>query len=309
MGVACLMLCPTECPLACCDFTSAVPVRQRVGPLWQYAIRMSQPATPASSATRPPFRSVALPTEHGGWGFTLEPIILGLLVVPSATTWELGVAALAVFLARRPFKIVATDVRRRRWLPRSTTAAVVAGVYGTIALLGVIGSIVTASAPFWVPFVVAAPFVGIALYGDAHSRSRTLTAELSGASVMGSTVAAMALAHGWDPLPAFGLWLVLVARGVAAIVLVRGQVRRVHNKPTMANRVYAGQIAAISLAIAIAVADAAPWLSVLAIAGIAVVAVVSLQRPPVRAQVIGWTQMGVGLAVVLLTALGVRLGW
>ncbi|MDX2007394.1 MAG: hypothetical protein SFU83_19325 [Meiothermus sp.] len=32
--------------------------------------------------TKVPLRSVALPNEHGGWGFTLEPILLGLLVAP-----------------------------------------------------------------------------------------------------------------------------------------------------------------------------------------------------------------------------------
>lgn len=258
---------------------------------------------------RPPFRSVAFPTEHGGWGFTLEPILLGLLVVPGTTTGALAVAALAVFLARRPFKMVATDVMRRRWLPRSTTAAIVAGTYAAIAVAGVVGSIVTAHAPFWVAFVVAAPLAGIALYGDARSRSRTLTAELTGAAAMGSTVAAMALAHGWESLPSFGLWLVLIARGIAAIVLVRGQVRRLHDRPTLTNRVYAGQAVAIGLAVGAAGLNAAPWLSVAAILGIAVVAAVSLRLPPVRAQVIGWTQMAVGLAVVVLTAVGINLDW
>ncbi|HDL49896.1 MAG TPA: prenyltransferase, partial [Actinobacteria bacterium] len=41
-------------------------------------------------------RSVAMPTEHGGWGFTLEPIILGLLVAPSPAGWEIAAAALGV---------------------------------------------------------------------------------------------------------------------------------------------------------------------------------------------------------------------
>ncbi|MCZ7661545.1 MAG: YwiC-like family protein [Thermoleophilia bacterium] len=27
-------------------------------------------------------RDVVVPTEHGGWGFTLEPMLLGLLVAP-----------------------------------------------------------------------------------------------------------------------------------------------------------------------------------------------------------------------------------
>ena len=54
---------------------------------------------PAASRVR--IRSIALPTEHGGWGFTLEPILLGLLVAPSAAAWEISAAALGIFLARR----------------------------------------------------------------------------------------------------------------------------------------------------------------------------------------------------------------
>ena len=45
-------------------------------------------------------RSVALPTEHGGWGFLAEPILPGLLVAPSWAGLLLSLAALAVFLDR-----------------------------------------------------------------------------------------------------------------------------------------------------------------------------------------------------------------
>ncbi len=258
---------------------------------------------------KPTFRSVALPTEHGGWGFTLEPIILGLLVVPSAATWELAVAALAIFLARRPFKIVSTDLLRRRWLPRTSVAAVAAAIYGSLALAGIAGSIITADAPFWEPFAVALPLVAFALLADARSRSHTLAAELAGSAAMGSTVTAMALADGWDVLPAFGLWLVLIARGIAAIVLVRGQIRRVHGKPTLAPRIYGGQVVAVTIVVVAAIADAVPWISTVAIVGIALLAYVSLRRPPVQARVVGWTQIGVGLVVVAVTAVGVRLDW
>lgn len=272
----------------------------------QYDAAMSsQP----DAATQPSIRSIALPTEHGGWGFTLEPVLLGLLVAPSAAAWELSVAALAVFLARRPFKLVSTDLVRRRWLPRTTTAAIFTGIYGSIALAGIAGAVVTARAPFWAPFVVALPLAALALYGDAHSRSRTLLAEIAGSAAMGSTVTAITLAGGWDPRPAFGMWIVLIARGIGSIALVRGQIRRVHGKPTLQNRIYAAQALAIALIVAAALAGWVPWLAEVAIAGIALLAYVSLRRPPVRAQVVGWTQIAVGLAVVLLTAIGVWLEW
>ncbi len=268
---------------------------------------MSPPSSPAKP--RVSYRSIALPVEHGGWGFTLEPILLGLLVAYSAAAWELSVAALAVFLARRPVKLVATDVVRRRWLHRTTIAASFAALYGSIALLGLVGALVTAPNRFLVAYAVAAPLAVIAVSADASSRSRTLIAELAGSTAMGATVAAIALADGWGMADAFGLWLVLAGRGVATIALVRGQIRRVHSKPVGATAIYATQLGTVAVMALAAAGGIVPWLAAVAMIGIAVLAVVSLRRPPVAAKVVGWTQIATGLAVVLLTAVGVWLDW
>ena len=262
----------------------------------------------AGPARRPSIRSIALPTEHGGWGFTLEPILLGLLVAHSATAWEISAAALGIFLARRPVKIFSTDLVRGRWLPRSTIALVFSLIYGGVALAGAVGAFFTAEGPFWIPVLVALPLALFALRADAHSKNRVLAAELSGSIAMGATVAAITIGSGWDFLPAFGLWFVLAVRDVAAISLVRGQVRRLKGKPSGASTIYAvqaGSVAAVALAAAL---GAVPWLAVVAIGLVGLVAVVSLNRPPVEAKVIGWTQMGVGLMVVLITAAGVNAG-
>jgi hypothetical protein len=254
-------------------------------------------------------RSVAFPTEHGGWGFTFEPILLGLLVAPTATGWELGVAATAIFLARRPVKLVGTDLVRRRWLGRSRAALAVAAVYGLVAVAGVVGAFVTHRGPFWWPPIAAIPLAAVSLRADVHSRNRGLIPQSSGAIAMGSTVAAIAMGAGWDWVPSFGLWGVLAARDLAAIVLARGMVRRFKAKVVPERPILATQMVAIAATAAIAAAGAAPWLSVLAMALLGVAAVVSLGRPPVPAPAVGWTQIGIGLVVVLLTALGVRLGW
>lgn len=251
------------------------------------------------------WRSIALPAEHGGWGFTLEPIILGLLVASSAAAWEISVAALAIFLARRPVKLVSTDLVRRRWLPRSSRALAVSLGYGTLAVAGASGALVTAEASFWQPIAFAMPLAGFALYADAHGRNHTLSAELIGSAAMGATVTAITLAGGWDPLPAYGLWFVLIARNVTTIALVRGQIRRVHNKPVGATTIYSVQVGTLVAVTVAAGLEAIPWTSVAAIGGIGLLAVVSLNRPPVRARVVGWTQIATGLGVVFLTALGI----
>ena len=272
-----------------------------------------EPATtdsePTARAHRVRVRSIAFPTEHGGWGFTLEPNLLGLLVAPSAAGWALSAAAIGIFLARRPVKLVSTDLVRKRWLPRSRIALLFALLYGGMALAGTIGAFYTAEGPFWIPVLVAIPFALVALRADAQSKNRALIPELSGSIAMGATVSAIALGGGWDLGPAFGLWLVLAARDVAAIVLVRGQIRRVKGRPTGASVIYAVQVACVGVIAVAALGGIVPWLAVVATAVVGLVSVVSLNRPPVEARVIGWTQMGVGLMVVVVTAAGVRLGW
>ena len=111
-----------------------------------------------TDTTQVRIRSIALPTEHGGWGFTLEPILLGLLVAPTVAGWGLAVATAAVFLARRPVKLVSTDLVRRRRLPRTRVALWFALGYGALALAGLALAVANAAGPFWWPLVAAIPF-------------------------------------------------------------------------------------------------------------------------------------------------------
>ena len=92
-----------------------------------------------------PLKSVALPTEHGGWGFTLEPLLLGLLLSPGLPTLGLFLLGLLGFLARHPLKLLYQDLRRGKRYPRTDLALKVAGVYLVLALLGFLLAAFTAN--------------------------------------------------------------------------------------------------------------------------------------------------------------------
>ena len=87
----------------------------------------------AAKAVRPvaPWRQVAIPTEHGGWSLTAEPVVLGLLVAWSWPGAALGVAAMLAFVARTPLKLGLVDRWRHRWLDRSRLALRIACLFYT----------------------------------------------------------------------------------------------------------------------------------------------------------------------------------
>ena len=81
---------------------------------------------PTVGRERSPWRAVAVPSEHGGWGLTLEPVLLGLLVGFSWSGVAIGLATFLAFLVRTPLKLALVDRRRQRRLPWTRVASQIA---------------------------------------------------------------------------------------------------------------------------------------------------------------------------------------
>lgn len=261
---------------------------------------------PSPPAPRSVLRSVAVPSEHGGWGLTLEPILVGAIIAPTITTACLGMAAILAFLARTPLKMLLVDTRRGRHLSRTRTAAGVAALEILAATLLVALALATARSSFWWPAAAAGPLVAVELWFDMRSRSRRLVPELCGAIGIAAIAATATLADGEPTTVAIAVWLVLAARAVAAIIMVRNQVRCLHGRPSQPTVVIAGDVSAI-IVVSIAVAvEPAALLGALAVAS-ALVAQHLLHRlaPTGRAVVLGLRQSGFGLVIAIATAAGV----
>lgn len=262
-----------------------------------------QVATEMSTQTT--LRTVALPTEHGGWSITLEPVLLGLIVAPTLAGFALGLAALLAFVARTPFKIALVDRWRGRTLERTGLATRVAAL--EIAAIGVliVFAAATATAPFWWPLAIAAPLVALELWHDMRSRSRRLVPELAGSIGIGSVAAAIALAGGESSGVAAGLWLVIAARATATVPFIRVQLLRYKGLPHELWHSDVAQLVAIGAAAAGVALDIVPVAGALAIGGLAAFELIAIRRPPRRAAVLGSQQVVLGLTVVLITALSV----
>lgn len=253
------------------------------------------------------WKAVALPPEHGGWGFLLEPIALGLLVAPSWAGFFLGVAALGAFLMQHPLKLAYTDRKRGRRYARTAAAERVLVVYAALAIIGFLAAVALGGLKPLLPLALASPLALVQVVSLLRNRGRELPRELAGAATLAGVAAAIALAGGAARLTALGLWAVLVARDIPAILYVRERLRLEKGKPAATGAVVAAHVAALVVIALLAWAGVTPWLAVLALTILLARAAygVSPWRRAARPQTIGFLELGLGLLTVLLTALGV----
>jgi hypothetical protein len=130
-------------------------------------------------------KTIALPASHGGWGFLLEPMVLGLWVAPSVAGVWLAMAATGVFLAQQPLRLAVADRLKRRRYPRTAWAERLALIYLSAAVIGLGVATLTADAGFWLPLLLATPPALIQFAFDTRNRGRELLPELAGAGALG----------------------------------------------------------------------------------------------------------------------------
>jgi hypothetical protein len=289
---------------------------------------MGGPAALSAVGGRPKasWKTVALPTEHGGWGLTFEPALLGLLVRPGTPAVLLGLAGMLAFVARTPLKLALVDRWRGRSLPRTALARRIASCELVALALVLAGAWRVADGPFWVPLAAALPLLGLELWFDMRSRGRRLTPELAGTVGIGSIAAATVMGTGGGWALALGLWTVIAARGVASLPFAHAQLGR--SKQQRANVAAApgsgigkgaarqvaaahdvrrsdlAQVVALAAVVAGALAGAVPVLGVVAVAGLVAFHLVASRRPAPRAPIVGVQQLALGVVVVVVTAIG-----
>ncbi len=253
------------------------------------------------------WRSVAMPSEHGGWGLTLEPVLLGLIVAWSAGGLALGVAAFLAFLVRTPLKLVLVDVRRKRWLDRSRLAARVTVAELCALVLAVVITVRLAGWAWFLPVLAALPFVAIEVWFDIRSRGRRLVPELCGAVGITAVSAAIVIAAGEGAGLAVGVWLVLAARALGAIPFVRVQILRLRRGQAALSQSDLAQAASLAVGLVAFVVDRRLAAGLVGLALLAVAQTVWVRRAPIPAKQLGLRQMALGLGLVALTSAGVLL--
>ena len=251
-------------------------------------------------------RSVALPTEHGGWGFLAEPILLGLLVAPSWAGLLLSLAALGVFLLHQPLKYAIKDHLKGRRVPRTIWAERFSGLYAIVAAVS-FGIVLMMQPPlFLLPLLIGGAIGTVQLSYDARNKSRELIPEVAGALTLGAAAPAIALVAGWSLLPALLLWLVLAFRAMSSIMYVRARLRLEYGREYQAMPVYLLHGVSLLVLGSLIIAGWLPWIVILPFIFLTGRAVYGLSpyRKQVKAKVVGFSELGYGLLTVLIIAVG-----
>ena len=141
-----------------------------------------------------PAKSIALPVEHGAWGFLFEPLAAGLLLAPSLAAPFITLLTVGAFLTRQPLKFLLGDWLQKRRLPRTEIATRFVLIFGGIAMTGMFDSVFFGTLDSLIPFEVTTAIVVYLIIQDAARRTRELLPEILAAFALASSVAVLALA-------------------------------------------------------------------------------------------------------------------
>jgi hypothetical protein len=262
------------------------------------AAATSAAASPAAGQdarpSRPALRPLALPTEHGGWGFLFEPLVLGLAVAPSLGGALVAAAATFGFLSRQPLKLAMQDALRGKSYARTRWCRTFAAAYLSGAAIAIAAALAVSGWKLAIPFAAVAPLAIVTLVFDARNRSRSALPEYLGSVAMASTAAAIPLAGGRPAAAAFAVMaLIVISRGLPSIVYVRTLLKRAHGKATSSWPAIAAQVIAVVVAFAIGSYVA----TAMAVALLARAAY-GLTHPIPPAKVLGWREIAWGAITV-----------
>lgn len=253
-----------------------------------------------------PWKTVALPIEHGGWSFLLEPVVLGLALSPSRAGACLALAALAAFLTRHPLRLAVMDYRKGARYPRTRLAERFVLAYGLMAFALAVQALALAVRPVLPVIGAAAPFALLAMALDLAGRGRAAVAELAGSVALAASVCAIILAGGGRPEVAWLVWGLQSLRAITAILYVRARLRHERGGDPRTGPVMVAHALALILVTGLVLSGRAPYLAAAAFVLLFGRAAFGLLRRAtgIRPQIVGVQEVFFGLITLVLILTG-----
>lgn len=258
-----------------------------------------------ASARKIKLSQIALPTEHGSWGFLLEPLVAALAIAFSSGGVWISIMVIGAFLARRPLQVLINQQSAPAGEMKAA-ASKFSAAFLLLAAIGLVGALLTSSFPVLIPLATALPVATFQLYIESTTRGRHLVAELAGALVMPASAASIILAGGGSWPLAVAVWFLFAARFVPSILYIRNRLNLEKGKTSsmiLPAALHAAALISVSL---IAFAGFLPMLVIPAFALLLGRSIYGLSRyrRRVKAMKIGVSEVVYGLVVVIALIVG-----
>jgi len=242
---------------------------------------------------------LALPKEHGSWSLALEPVALGLLVVPTTAGAALVVAAVSGFFLRRPLKILSREQDYERWKTARTSVFALT----TIAAVGLLLAAKMGGVGKLWPLLPAAMAGLVFVWCDSRNEAREGAAEAAGAVAFGLLPAAFAALAGWSAPASLALAAIMLVRSVPTVLTVRTNLRIKKGQAVSILPALLAACAGLALAVWFVSLQLAPWSAIFfAVVFAARTVWLLCWRPRLAARTIGMVEATLGGLMVLALA-------
>ena len=255
---------------------------------------------PSRVFRRVAIRPLVMPVEHGGWSLLLEPIVLALVVLPSAAGVLVALAAVCAFLIRQPLSLAVRDHRRNRRFPRTAVCERLVLLFAAGIVATLLWPALDTGGGVLLPMLLASPLLGIVVLYDLRTTiGRALIPEIAAATMVGAAGASIILAGQGSALAAYALWAVAACRAVPAIIHVRTSLGR--GSLALSLIVHVAAVLATTALYSVGVLPIAAVFAMLVLLGRALFGIKLRQVSPKR---LGLTELALGVLTVAIVAAG-----
>ena len=257
---------------------------------------------------------IILPAEHGSWGMLFESIVLGLWLSPLVISILVSMIAISLFMMRPPIKIIISDWQRNRRLPRTVYAQGFVFLYVLIICTCGLGIIIIVPGAFltsfllsrhgWLILLIVFLVLILRLIWGAIHGGKDLISQILGGMVLSSITAVIVSVGGWAVGASLILWMVLSFRVINSVFYVRTRIRLDRGKSPSAIPTVVVHLVGVLIVVVLAMMNYVSYLAVfpLVILLIRMGLGLSSLRRKVRAQIIGFQELGYGVLTVILLA-------
>jgi len=250
-------------------------------------------------------RSVAIPKEHGAWGYVLEPFVLVLVIAFSLDGMYLLFAAFLFFLAHRPVRL-AFSLQTNSENRLLAIGIAIIYIFSGLVILFIIMP--------WLPLKAMLLFgTGLLimlfyLVFDIYKKKRSLLGEQIVPIALAFMAINVPVIGNWPDERLIALYFLLLARPVSTTFYINAKIRLEKGLDYSAKMVYLSHLIALFYVIVAALLGWIPYSPVLAMFILFYRAVkgiwISAGRKHVAIKKIGMMEFVYGIAFVIITAVG-----